>query len=469
MSLSFSLQDILDATGAVVVGDIHENVFKGVSIDSRKIGKGEIFWAIKGENFDGGDFLNQAIEGGATAVVAENGVVLASLTSDITKIRVDSSLNALQQLAAYNRKRHNVPLVAITGSNGETTTKEILASILEKKFDVLKNEGNLNNLIGVPLTLLKLHSDHEVAVVEMGMNSSGEIAQLTKMAMPDIGLITNIGEAHLEGLGSLENVKRAKGELVDAMRTEGTVVLNADDDAVMELASKAKGNVVTFGLSAKADVRASGAEVDWGKGTLFMLSAGDKTLPVLLPLYGMHQLYNALAAAAVAHIMGFDLAEIREFLEAFEACSGRMEIISKGGITIINDAYNANPSSVRSAIETMNCSLTARKIAVLGDMLEMGEDEENIHFELGRFIAKEGTDILFTFGELARHSANGAAAAGMDKANILSFDDKEDLSRSLIAKIKDGDLILIKGSRGMRMEVITAALMEELTAHGEEN
>ena len=469
MSLLFSVKDVLDATGAVLVGDPNENEFRGISIDSRNIGQGEIFWAIKGERFDGGDFLNQAVESGAVAVLAENGAALASLPADITKIKVDSSLKALQQLAAYNRRRHPVPLVAITGSNGKTTTKEILASILKRRFDVLKNEGNLNNLIGVPLTLLKLHSDHEVAVVEMGMNSSGEIAQLTKMAMPDIGLITNIGEAHLEGLGSLENVKRAKGELVEAMRTEGTVVLNADDDAVMELASKAKGNVVTFGLSAKADVRAAGAEVEWGKGTLFMLSAGDKTLPVLLPLYGIHQLYNALAAAAVAITMGFDLTEIRESLEAFEACSGRMEIISKGGITIINDAYNANPSSVRSAIETMNCSLDARKIAVLGDMLEMGEDEENIHFELGSFIAKEGADILFTLGNLARHIAKGAAAAGMDKANIFSFDDKEELGCSLIAKIKDGDLVLIKGSRGMRMEMITAALKEELSDHGEGN
>lgn len=469
MSLSFSVQDLVDATGAVLVGTPNEKLFKGVSIDSRKIEKGEIFWAIKGERFDGADFLNQAAEGGATAVVAEDGAALLGLPAYITKIKVDSSLKALQQLAAYNRRRHAVPLVAITGSNGKTTTKEILASILKKRFDVLKNEGNLNNLIGVPLTLLKLHSDHEAAVVEMGMNSSGEIAELTKMAMPDIGLITNIGEAHLEGLGSLENVKRAKGELVEAMRTEGTVVLNADDDAVMELASKAKGNVVTFGLSAKADVRASGAEVDWGKGTLFMLSAGDKTLPVLLPLYGMHQLYNALAAAAVAINMGFGLEEIRESLEAFEACSGRMEIISEGGITIINDSYNANPSSVRSAIETMNCSLTARKIAVLGDMLEMGEDEENIHFELGSFIARQGTDILFTFGQLAKHSANGAADAGMDKANIFSFDDREELSNTLIAKMREGDLILIKGSRGMRMEEITAALMKEINRQREED
>ena len=469
MSPLFEVKDILRATDAVLEGGPEENVFKGVSIDSRKIGPGELFWAIKGERFDGSSFIMEAAERGASGVVSEKGIANIPLSGDIAKIKVGSSLEALHRLAAYNRKRHAVPLVAITGSNGKTTTKEILASILKKRFEVLKNEGNLNNLIGVPLTLLKLHSDHEVAVVEMGMNSRGEISQLTKMAMPDIGVITNIGEAHLEGLGSLENVKRAKGELLEAMKEEGTVVLNADDSAVMELALQAKSDVVTFGFSGKANVRASDAEVDWGKGTLFSLSAGDETLPVLLPLYGMHQLYNALAAAAVAYSMGFKLAEIREALEEFEACSGRMEIISRGGITIINDSYNANPSSVRSAIEAMICSLEARKIAVIGDMLEMGEDEERIHFELGRFIAEKGMDILFTLGSLARNVAAGAADAGMDAANIFSFDDRKELGKRLIAEARERDLILIKGSRGMRMEDVTVALKDELKRPGEED
>ncbi|MDH3974727.1 MAG: UDP-N-acetylmuramoyl-tripeptide--D-alanyl-D-alanine ligase [Deltaproteobacteria bacterium] len=469
MTPSFTASEIVESTGGELVHGQRDSLFSGVSIDSRNIGEGELFWAIKGEHHNGNDYVYDALEKGAAGVVSDKAIFAPGLPGGVVGIKVAASLAALQRLASHNRQKNPVPLVAITGSNGKTTTKEITASILKKRFEVLKNEGNLNNLIGVPLTLLKLHSDHEVAVVEMGMNRRGEIHELTTMARPDIGVITNIGEAHLEGLGHVENIKRAKGELVEAMEGEHKVILNADDPAVMELAKFARGEVITFGFDGKAHVRAEKAEVEWGKGTLFILEAGEKRIPVLLPIYGIHQLYNALAASTVAYAMGFELEEMREGLEEYESYSGRMEIISKGGITIINDSYNANPPSLRSAIETMIKLADGRKIAVLGDMLELGETAPLIHSRLGRYVHEKGVDMLVTFGALAEKIAEGAVNSGMDSKNVHAFDDKSELIRYLKDESGPGDWLLVKGSRGMKMEEITAALTEDIDDKGRDD
>lgn len=469
MTPAFTAREILESTGGELIHGSGDARFSGVSIDSRKIGEGELFWAIKGEHHNGNDYLNDAFAKGATGVVSDNGIIASSLPDDIVGIKVPASLEALQRLASYNRRKNPVPLVAITGSNGKTTTKEITASILGKQYEVLKNEGNLNNLIGVPLTLLKLHSDHEVAVVEMGMNRRGEIHTLTTMAKPDIGVITNIGEAHLEGLGHVDNIKRAKGELVEAMEGEHKVILNADDPAVMELAQFARGEIITFGFDGRAHVRAEEAEVEWGKGTLFILEVEEKSIPVLLPIYGIHQLYNALAASAVAYSMGFSLEEIREGLEEYEPYSGRMEIISKRGITLINDSYNANPPSLRSAIDTMVKLADGRKIAVLGDMLELGENAPVIHSDLGRYVHEKGVNMLVTFGDLAGQIAEGAIRGGMDSGKVHAFSDKGELIAYLKNETGEGDWLLIKGSRGMKMEEITAALTENTDKEGRED
>ncbi|MBE9536073.1 MAG: UDP-N-acetylmuramoyl-tripeptide--D-alanyl-D-alanine ligase, partial [Proteobacteria bacterium] len=431
----------------------------GLSIDSRSVAADELFWGIKGDRFDGNDFRDDAFSKGVTGFVSDNGYVPDGKRDELTLIKVPSSLKALQALAAYNRKKHPVPLVAVTGSNGKTTTKEIIASILKQRFEVLKNEGNLNNQIGVPLTLLKLHGEHEVAVVELGMNRAGEIRDLTGIARPDIGVITCIGEAHLEGLGSLENIKRAKGELIEAMEDEKTIVLNADDPALMELKDFVRGKLITFGINESADVMASDIEVEWGKGTLFILSDGENRLPVLLPLYGEHQLYNALAATAVAISLGFNLKEIREGLEAYEAYYGRMEILTEGGVHLINDSYNANPSSLRFAVKTMDDLAYGRKIVVLGDMLELGERAEELHTEAGRFIASIGVDVLVTVGPLAESIAKGAVSGGMEEQKVLSFGERQKAVAYLKAEIDKGDWILVKGSRGMAMEEVASELL----------
>jgi len=461
---TFKAQDILRETGGILICGNPETSFSGISIDSRKIEPGGLFWAIKGERFDGNDFIEEARSKGAAGIVAES---CKDVREECTLIEVASSLEALQSLAAFNRRRHGIPLVAITGSNGKTSTKEILSAILQKRYEVLKNEGNLNNLIGVPLTLLNISSDHEVAVVEMGMNRKGEIRALAAMASPDIGLITNIGEAHLEGLGSIEDIKMAKGELIEALRSEHHVVLNADDEASMDLSRLASGNIVTFAVNKGADVRATEVEVEWGKGTLFILSLKGETIPVLLPTYGIHQLYNSLAAAAVAYIMGLGLDEIRDGLEEYEPYSGRMEIISEAGVVLINDTYNANPPSLRHALETMARLSSGRKIAVLGDMLEMGEDAEKIHFDTGSFAFSQGIDLLLTLGPLAKSIVEGAVESGMARGSALSFTDKGELNSYLRSEVRSGDWILIKGSRAMKMEEVTTDILENLKGSSE--
>ena len=464
----FTVRDILSATGGELVNGQDNARFAGISIDSRNVEPGELFWAIKGERFDGNKFVDEVFKKGAGGFVTDNGRACPENAGDFAMIKVSSSLHALQSLAAFNRERHPVPLVGITGSNGKTTTKEILASILEGRYEVLKNKGNLNNLIGVPLTLLQLHSDHEVAVIEMGMNRRGEIRKLATMSKPDIGIITNIGEAHLEGLGNIENVKEAKAELVEAMEAEKTVVLNADDRFAMELGNCVKGKMITFGIDHTADLAASEVEIEWGKGTLFILSDGEKSLPVLLPLYGIHQLYNALAAAAAARALGLDLHEIRECLESYEAYAGRMEIISENGVNIINDSYNANPQSLRHAIETMGKLASGRKIAVLGDMLELGREEEKIHYELGKFVLSSGVDILVTVGRLAGRMADGAKDCGMEVGRVLKFDNRPEALEWLKNEVGKDDWVLVKGSRSMKMDEIAAGIIEHLK-YGEES
>ena len=457
-----SVDEIVRATDGELLVGARDVEFPAISIDSRKIQPGELFWAIKGDHFNGNDFIPEVLKKGAAGLVTDKGLSVCKGSENIPLIKVTSSLNALQRLATYNRRKHPVPLVAITGSNGKTTTKEIMASILESKYEVLKNEGNLNNLIGVPLTLLRLHTDHEVAVIEMGMNKAGEIRELAAMARPNLGIITNIGEAHLEGLGTIENIKRAKGELIEALSDEDQIVLNADDDAVMEFQAYAKGKVTTFGIENDATIMAGEVEIEWGKGTLFILYAGGSSIPVLFPIYGIHQLYNALAASAAAYALGFSLQEIREGLEAYEGYSGRMEVIHIQGVAVINDSYNANPPSVRYAIETMKKLAEGRTIAVLGDMLELGAYEEKIHSDLGRFAHEKGLDCIVTVGTRAKQIASGAIENGMELNRVLSFDSTMDAANYLKGEISEGDWILVKGSRGMKMETIASQLIDYL-------
>ncbi|MBI1893785.1 MAG: UDP-N-acetylmuramoyl-tripeptide--D-alanyl-D-alanine ligase, partial [Candidatus Rokubacteria bacterium] len=391
----FTLEELAKGSGGRLVSGPAAGELTGVSIDSRTLRPGEAFVAIRGHRLDGHAFCADALEKGAGALVVADPAA-APPTRAVPVILVDDSTLALQRLARFHRARFELPVVAITGSNGKTTTKELTAAVLSVRFRVLKSEGSLNNQWGVPLTLLRLAPEHEALVIEIGMSALGEIATLAALAQPTIGVLTNIGPVHLEFLGSLEAVQKAKGELVRAIGPEGTVVLNADDPLVLALAKEARGRVVTFGFEASAHVRARG--VARGESALaFTLVIGVSSAPVSLPLAGRHNVSNALAAAAVGSLFGLAPREIAEGLGRARPAAHRLTWIDAGGTLILDDCYNANPSSVAAALETLVEEPGVRTIAVLGDMLELGAAAEAAHLEVGRLAARLGVERLYGF------------------------------------------------------------------------
>jgi UDP-N-acetylmuramoyl-tripeptide--D-alanyl-D-alanine ligase len=431
---------------------------KGVSIDSRKAEPENLFVAIKGEKFDGHEFIKDALDKGATCIILEEKRFsqkekhLFSSTSEKRAVLVGDTRTALQSLAKWYKDKFKLKVVGITGTNGKTTTKEMIAEILSRKYEVLRSEKSFNNQIGVPLTLLKLNPETEVLVLELGMNQPGEIGVLTRMVKPDIGLITNIGPAHLEFMGSLENIARAKFELLENMDENGIIILNADDPYLLERAEKEEKKVYTFGLERKADFMAEKIMQD-GNG-FFSFSVNSST-PIKLKLLGKHNLYNALAAFSTGSILGVEKEKIKEALENYTPFELRMELVEIDGIKIINDAYNANPFSMEKALQTLRGIKTGgRKIAVLGDMLELGEKSLEFHKKIGEEVKECNIDFLFTFGELSRAIALGALENGIDKKNVFSFQDKKRLIENLLEMMKPGDLILFKGSRKMGLEEI---------------
>lgn len=457
-----SAATVLQATGGVLIQGDPEVPFVGVSTDSRSVRPGELFFALRGEHFDGHRFLPEAIQQGARGGVIEQ---QAEHTADTTVviIKVENTLQALGDLAHWWRKRHPIPLVAVVGSNGKTTTKEMAAEILGRKHTVMKNTGNLNNLIGLPLSLLQIGPKDRVAILEMGMNRTGEILRLTHIAEPDLGILTNIGPAHLEGMGSIEGVMEAKGELVEGMGAHGVLIFNADDPRVVALSTGFQGDKLSFGVQNAADWQAT--DICTGDtGTVsFQLKGPSETTPVSLNLMGRHQVYNALGAAAAASSLGIGMEDIKKGLEAVHPPPMRMELVTLGaGIMVINDAYNANPHSMESAVRALQEVAGKRKIAVLGDMWELGDHAQGAHEELGRTVQEKGVDLLFLLGQFAPHVAQGAQEAGMDPRAITIGKDHREVSLRLAHTLKQGDWVLIKGSRIMRMENIIQELREML-------
>jgi UDP-N-acetylmuramoyl-tripeptide--D-alanyl-D-alanine ligase len=449
--------EILSATRGKLVGREKGREFSGVCIDSRAVKPGQLFIAIQGDRFDGHDFIPQAFEAGASGVILSMARDLHS--KDKVLIRVQDTLVALQEIARAHRSKFNIPVIAVTGSNGKTTTKEMAACILTRQFRLLTNEGNLNNHIGVPLTLLRLEPMHQAAVIEMGINRRGELSRLCQIAQPQAGLITNIGPTHLEFLGDVEGVARAKAELLEALTPEGVAILNADDEYFQYLATKVKGGLITFSLRSQADMMASAVVLHPDRGPTFRLKSriGSKAgeVEVTLSVVGRHNIYNALGAAALGAYMGMDLDVIRQGLEDFKPVSMRSQLLELKGLRILNDAYNANPASMRSALETLaGLGSSGQKIAVLGDMLELGGPGEVAHREVGREAALAGIQYLITMGSLAEQIAQGALSAGMDETRVMHCQGPEDVGQAIIKVARPGDDILIKGSRKMKMERI---------------
>jgi len=462
--MSLDVQEVVRATGAELLRCGPSVEIQSVSTDTRSLEPGALFVALRGARFDGHQFLAEAVGKGARALmVGDRSWAERIGRPDIAVFAVKDPLRALGDLAQHLRKRNRPVVIAITGSNGKTTTKEMTFEILAAEYGsdkVLKNAGNENNLIGVPLTLLRL-AEEKVAVVELGTSGPGEIARLAEISDPDVGVITNVGSAHLEGLGSIEGVARAKGELLRGMRPGTTAILNAEDGRVRALGESFPGRVVLFGDG--AEIRAEGGvrEVALGGAVEFEIAAGARRVPVRINYLGRHNVSNALAAAAAALAVGVGLEAIRIGLEKARPVSMRMELLALPcGARLISDCYNANPASVKAALETLRDLEARRRWAVLGDMCELGERSGELHREVGLFAGALGLWRLYLMGEHAAEIAAGARLAGLEMGRVRIFATHDQIAEELATEIGPGDCILVKGSRRLRMEKVVERLLQ---------
>ena len=441
--------EVIAATGAAVA----DFDFTGVTTDSRSVKLGELFVALKGGNFDGHDYCAKAVELGAAGVVVSHDV--EGLPAGVAVFKVEDTLLAYQQIAhAYRLKQQGLKVFAITGSNGKTSTKDLLAACLGAKYKVVKTQGNFNNEIGLPKTLLSIQPDTDIAVVEMGMRGLGQIAELCRIAEPDSGLITNVGETHMELLGSMENIAKAKSEIVVDLPQNGFAVLNGDNEYVLKAAGKTKAKVVYFGLGENCDYRGSDI-VTSALGTTFTCTekATGKSVSVRLQLIGEHNVYNALSAIAGAACYGVPMEDSAKALATARLTGSRQEIIYIGDITFINDAYNASPASMEAALKTLAEAKKAahgkaRTIAVLADMLELGAISEDAHRRVGRWAVENGVDFVLTYGPEAAYISEEVRKLGGETAH---FADRQGAADKLRQLAEAGDIILLKGSNSMQV------------------
>ena len=467
LSPIFSIEDVLMATGGrLIAGDGGKMVY-GVCTDTRHIRQGNLFIALSGENFDGHAFVQKALEDGAAGIIVKDAgkISLAMAGERAAVIQVDDTLRALGDLAHAHRQRFSIPVIGLTGSSGKTTTKEMLSCILKQERKVLKTEGNFNNLIGLPQTIFRLTRRDDIAVLEMGTNARGEIKRLTQIAAPDIGLITNVGPAHLAGFGSVDVVREEKGDLFFNMSPSGIAVVNLDDDAVCQVADRWSGRRrVTFSMSAHADVSVSDIKKNGARGTSFNLIMGDRACKVELKVAGIANIYNAMAAAATALAAGVGVASIQQGLTMFEAVSGRMEIIKlQNDAYLINDAYNANPASMREALLTLKDLKSSHNAFVfLGDMLELGDAAPEMHRRVGMLLATIGVTAVFLQGDFADATAAGALDGGMTTQQIVFLKDAGEVVANFKKQLRKGDWILVKGSHGMKMDRIVERICEDI-------
>ena len=423
----------------------------GIVIDSRKVEPGDIFVAIRGERVDGHQFIREVFDKGAIAVVCEEEP--EELPGPC--IRVEDSLAALRQIAAFYREQMPIPIVGITGSVGKTSTKEFVASVLAQKYKTHKTQGNFNNEIGVPLTLLAMPEDTEAAVVEMGINHFGEMHRLSEMVKPDICVMTNIGQCHLEFLGSRDGILKAKSEIFDFMNPEGTVCVNGDDDKLMTIEEVHGKKPVHFGLSPENDIYADTIASRGLLGSTATIHTPDAAFDVQIPLPGAHMVLNALAATAVGLQLGLTTEQIAAGIAAVQAVSGRSRVVQAGDLVLIDDCYNANPVSTKAALDLLSLA-DGRKVAVLGDMFELGEKEREMHGQVGAYAAEQGIDCLYCAGSLSEEMYRAAKEAGISQAE--HFADTDALLAALPGLLHPGDSVLIKASHGMGYAKIVEAL-----------
>ena len=446
---AFTEAEIIQATEAVKLQGSEDVAVGSISTDTRGELFGCLFVPLKGERFDGHDYLQQAVEKGAVAVLCDREI--AALPKEVAVYRVKQTRRALEDLAAYHRRRFALPVIAVTGSSGKTTTKELIASVLAQKFRVHKTEKNHNNEIGLAQTLLSLQPEDEVCVVEMGMRARGEIKRLAEVAAPTIGVVTNVGVAHLERLGSQDAIAAAKQELIESIPENGTAVLNWNDKRVRSMASVCHGRVISYGIEPQANVQALDIQYGLGK-TKFTCRIFDEVFPVTLPLLGAHNVANALATVAVARVLGLSANRIQRALADAVAGELRQEIIDRSGIRFVNDAYNANPLSMAASLTSLSQFGEGRYVAVIGDMLELGPDEVAMHEELATAVIAAGITELITVGPLAR--ALGEAVKKQSHVNVHSVANTNEVMPLLKPLLQEGDIVLIKGSHSLRLDTL---------------
>jgi UDP-N-acetylmuramoyl-tripeptide--D-alanyl-D-alanine ligase len=444
-----TLSQIAQSAGASLSGN-GSTVINKVSSDSRTIKPGELFVALRGENFEGHDFVEAAARAGATAALVDLKWA-GNVPNNFPLLRATDTLQAYQALAANYRRSLALKVLAITGSNGKTSTKDFAASVLARRFRVTKTEGNFNNHVGLPRTILEATSDDEVAVWELGMNHPGEIAALAKMAGPDAAIITNIGVAHIEFMGSREAIAREKGALAEAIEPNGTVILNADDPFSEGIAARSRAKVIFAGIEG-GSVRAIEIRQS-ADGSEFTIVEGAHRCRAQLPVAGLHMVQNALLAVAAGRAFGLSIEECAAGLAAAPLTKARLQIKEIGGVQFLDDSYNANPDSMKAALRTLvELDTEGKRIAVLGEMRELGTESERGHREVGETAATLGLNLLITIGNTAELIAEGARAAGLDK--VSSVRSTSDAAKLLGEIAEPGDLVLIKGSRGARTEQV---------------
>lgn len=465
--LSLMAADVAAAAGgAVVLGDPSQAIGR-VSIDTRTLQPGDLFVAIRGERFDGHQYLVEAFTKGATGFLidrAGRALAPAALAPGLVLIEVDDTVRALQRMARDVRRRSGVRVVAITGSAGKTTTKEITAEFLSTRYRVFRNRGNLNNHIGLPLSLLELRAQPDVAVVELGMNHPGEISTLVGIAEPEVRVWTNVGDAHLGFFPSADAIADAKAEILESAGPDHVVVANADDPRVMARVRRFAGPVITFGTQAEADVRATGIEPRGLDGMAASVRTPGGEARVTTALLGLGNLSNVLAAIAVAHHFGVSAAECAGRAAGLRPAAHRGELLRlPGGLTLIDDSYNSSPSALKRSLETVGAATgSARKAAVLGEMLELGAHAERLHRECGQAAAQAGLDLLVAVGgPPAAALADAAVTAGMARGAVVHVTTSDEAAQVALRRLRPGDLVLVKGSRGIRTDLVVERLKAE--------
>ncbi|MGE4283688.1 MAG: UDP-N-acetylmuramoyl-tripeptide--D-alanyl-D-alanine ligase [Clostridia bacterium] len=454
------IKEIVEATEGKLISGNEDFKITELTTDSRTIQQGMFFIPLKGEKFDGHNFIGKAFEDGAVGCVTERDTPIKNNGKCI--IKVENTLKALQNIARYYREKFDIPFISVTGSVGKTSTKDMIACILEQKYQVLKTLGNFNNEIGLPLTVFRLSNAHGIAITEMGMSGFGEISRLVSIVKPECAVVTNIGLSHIEKLGSQQNILKAKMEVFEAFDEKGLAILNGDDSMLFALKDRIPFRVIFFGIHNEQNtLKAYNICSSEEYGSKFDIKIGDNTYTVTIPAIGEHNIYNALAAIAVGLEYNIKVNDIIRGIAQFKADKMRMDIFESKGIKVVNDCYNASPASMEAALKVLSqLKNTGKKIAILGDMLEMGDWAYEAHKKVGSEVVKNSIDYLMTMGYNGKYIALGAVQAGMPKEMVCSFETNDELKEFISSFLKSGDAVLVKASRGMRFETITEYIRE---------